>query len=340
MSLKKIAELAGVSVSTASRVLNSASPTCASRETQDRIWEAARAIGYVPNEVARKLKKAAGTQTERRTETRSVTIVMARVASLEADPFFYELFRSLEVELMRQSMVIGQILYAEESLAESPAETDGFIILGRCSRQLLERVSACNRNIVGIWRNSMDFDVDEVLCDGEKAAELAMEHLLALGHRRIAYIGDCSYESRYVGYCNTLFRNHISMDYNLTRPTDQTREQAEAAFQELLGEKISGKADFSAVFCANDATAVRVLEILAKQKKKLREAISVISIDDIEESQNTKPFLTTIRIPRDEMAHMAVNLLLDRIARGHKEPVRIEFPCRIVQRESCYPCKI
>ncbi|MCD8197228.1 MAG: LacI family transcriptional regulator [Lachnospiraceae bacterium] len=333
MSLKKIAEMADVSVSTASRVLNNATPVCASRETQDRIWEAARAIGYVPNETARKLKKAAGAPVK----ARSVTIVMARVASLEADPFFYELFRSLEVELMKQNMVIGQILYAEESLAENPLETDGFIILGRCSRKLLERIGACSRNIVGVWRNSMDFNVDEVICDGEKAAELAMGHLLSLGHRRIAYIGDCSYESRYIGYCNTLFRNHISMDYSLIRPTDQSREQAETAFCELLEQKISGKADFSAVFCANDVTAVHVLEILSKQKKKLRETISVISIDDIEESQNTRPFLTTIRIPRDEMAHMAVKLLLDRIERGHKEPVRIEFPCRIVQRESCYP---
>ncbi|MCD8361873.1 MAG: LacI family transcriptional regulator [Lachnospiraceae bacterium] len=334
MSLKKIAEMAGVSASTVSRVLNNASPACASRETQDRIWEAARSIGYVPNETARKLKKAS----EAPAETRSVTIVMARVASLEADPFFYELFRSLEVELMKQSMVIRQTLYAEESLAENPMESDGFIILGRCSRRLLAHISACSRNIVGIWRNPMDFHVDEVVCDGEKAAELAMNHLLSLGHRRIAYIGDCSYESRYVGYCNTLFRNHISMDYSLIRPTDQTREQAEPAFRELLEQKVSGKADFSAVFCANDATAVRVLEILAQQKKKLREAISVISIDDIEEAQNTKPYLTTIHIPRDEMAHMAVNLLLDRTSRGHKEPVRIEFPCRIVQRESCYRC--
>ncbi|MCD8249193.1 MAG: LacI family DNA-binding transcriptional regulator, partial [Lachnospiraceae bacterium] len=76
MSLKKIAEMADVSVSTVSRVLNNASPACASRETQDRIWEAAHAIGYVPNETARKLKKAE----KMPLETRSVTIVMARVA--------------------------------------------------------------------------------------------------------------------------------------------------------------------------------------------------------------------------------------------------------------------
>ncbi|MCD8216653.1 MAG: substrate-binding domain-containing protein [Clostridiales bacterium] len=56
----------------------------------------------------------------------------------------------------------------------------------------------------------------------------------------------------------------------------------------------------------------------------------------MEESQETRPLLTTIQIPRREMAHMAVTLLLDRIARAHEEAVRIEFPCRLVLRDSCY----
>ncbi len=336
MSLKKIAEMTGVSVSTVSRVLNDSSPNCASAETRDRIWEAAREIGYQPNEAARQLKKSGGSDPSSADSARQVTILLARVTSLDADPFFLELFRSLEADLMKQGTVIEQVIYAEESLPSPVKDSDGVIILGRCSRTLLKEISKQNQNVVGIWRNSMDFDVDEVICDGEEAARMAMDHLLSLGHRRIAYIGDCSYESRYVGYCNALIQNHISIDYQLIRPTNQTSGEAGTAFRELLDAKISGRNDFSAVFCANDVTAVQVLEILGKEKKKIRDSISVISIDDIEESQNTKPLLTTIHIPRDEMAHMAVTLLLDRIDRLHREPVRIEFPCRIIQRDSCH----
>ncbi len=181
----------------------------------------------------------------------------------------------------------------------------------------------------------MNFNVDEVVCDGKKAAEMAMKYLFSLGHQRIAYIGDCSFESRYVGYCDTLIQNNIPIDYELIK---QTTEEEEMAFSELLEKKINGNTEFTAVFCANDKIAISVLKLLKTKKRQLNQPISVISIDNIEASQNTKPYLTTIQIPRSEMAHMAVTLLLDRIAREHKEAVRIEFPCRIVERNSCYPC--
>ncbi len=336
MSLKQIAEMTGVSVSTVSRVLNDTSATCASQATRDKIWAAARETGYLPNEAARQLKQG-GDGSADSGAGRHVAILLARVDSLDADPFFSDLFQRLEVELLREQTQIDAVIYAEETLSQSLKDVNGVIILGRCSRKLLGEITAQNRNVVGIWRNSMDFDVDEVLCDGEAAARMAMDHLLSLGHRQIAYIGDCSYESRYVGYCNALIGNHISMDYALIKPTNQTGDAAEAAFTELLSERAAGRADFSAVFCANDVTAIRVLTLLSKQKKSLRDSLSVISIDDIEESQGTKPLLTTIHIPRDEMAHMAVRLLNDRMDRLHREPVRIEFPCRLMKRESCYP---
>ncbi|MCD8365336.1 MAG: LacI family transcriptional regulator [Clostridiales bacterium] len=332
MSLKEIASMVGTSVSTVSRVLNNTSSTCASKDLQNRIWEAARKTGYLPNEAARQLKKADGTSSK----TPHISIVLARITSLEKDLFFSELFRNLEIELMKQRTQIDHVIYANESFSQDLSATDGVIILGRCSQRLLNHITAQNRHVVGIWRNSMNFDVDEVVCDGKKAAELAMRHLLSYGHKKIAYIGDCSYESRYIGYCNMLIQNQIPINYNLIKQTNQTGEEAEPAFLELLQNKLSGNADFTAIFCANDSTAIRVLELLRKQKKTVRESISVISIDNVEESQETHPLLTTIQIPRSEMAHMAVALLLDRIARAHEESVRIELSCRLVPRDSCY----
>ncbi len=332
MSLKQIASMTGASVSTVSRVLNQTSSSCAKKELQDKIWAAAREIGYQPNKAARALKKGVS-------DTKKlprIAILMARVTA-EEDPFFSELFRSLEMELLLQGGLIEDMIHAEELGKKKLSEADGVIIMGRCSHTLLEQLLLQNRNIVGIWRNSMDFDIDEVICDGRKAAELAIRHLLSLGHKKIAYIGDCSYESRYVGYCNVLFQNKIPLDYSLIKQTNQTKEETDAVFQELLLARQSKKTDFSAIFCANDHTAVRVLKLLEQQRAKIRRSISVISIDDIADAQNTKPYLTTVHIPHREMAHMAVMLLLDRIAKGHTSSVRIEFPCRLVYRDSCYP---
>ncbi len=329
MSLKKIAEMVGVSPSTVSRVLNNTSSTCASKEVRDRIFAAAREIGYEPNENARKLRGA----TSPKTTSRHISIVLARINTLEDDPFFYELFHSLEISLFKLHIKIDHVVYAEEEASSDISESQGVIILGRCSQRLLTRIRSLNKNIVGIWRNSMEFDVDEVVCDGKKAAELAMDHLIDLGHRNIAYIGDCSYESRYVGYCNSLIRNNIPMNYDWICQTNQTGPEGAAAFYDLLEKED----EFSAVFCANDITAISVLKILKEKKRQIKRKISVISIDNIEASQDTSPYLTTIHIARDEMAHMAATLLVDRIEKNHTEAVRIEFPCRIIKRDSCYP---
>lgn len=332
MSLKQIASMVGTSVSTVSRVLNNTSPSCASKDLQDKIWNAAKEIGYQPNEAARTLKK--GGESDSRLSR--IIIVLARVAA-EEDPFFSELLRSLEIELFRQKAVIDEVIHADGPFQKDFSNANGIIILGRCSSALLKQISEKNKNIVGIWRNSMNFNIDEVICDGKKAAQLAINHLLSLGHQRIAYIGDCSYESRYVGYCDILFQNNIPLDYELIKQTNQTKKETEIAFSKLIEDKLTGKTDFSAIFCANDYTAIHVLELLGQQKPGIRRSISVISIDDIEDAQNTKPYLTTIHIPRQEMAHMAVMLLMDRISKGHKDVLRIEFSGRLINRDSCYP---
>lgn len=329
MSLKKIAEMVGVSPSTVSRVLNNTSTTCASKEIRDRIFKAAREIGYQPNENARNLR----TPSAKNIQQIHISIVLARISSLEADPFFSELFRSLEIALINNHIIMDYIVYSEEELSQDISTSQGVIILGRCSQKLLNQIQALNHNIVGIWRNSMNFNVDEIVCDGKKAAELAMSHLISLGHKNIAYIGDCSYESRYIGYCSSLISHNIPMNYEWVKQTNQTGKAGEIAFIDLLEKS----ADFTAVFCANDVTAISVLKVLKEYRRKIKRKISVISIDNIEASQDTSPFLTTINIPRGEMAHMAVMLLVDRIAKKHEEAVRIEFPCHIINRNSCYP---
>ena len=84
MSLKKIAQMTGVSPSTVSRVLNNVSSTCASKEVRDKIFDAAREIGYQPNENARKLKNSSNDAKP----DRHVSIVLARIKDIKDDPFF------------------------------------------------------------------------------------------------------------------------------------------------------------------------------------------------------------------------------------------------------------
>ncbi|MEZ3508147.1 MAG: LacI family transcriptional regulator [Lachnospiraceae bacterium] len=337
MSLKKIAEIVGVSPSTVSRVLNNTVPTCASHELKRQIWETAHRINYIPNTNARNLKTGGQTNIP----NYKIAVILSRFHSLDVDPFFHELFQSIEEALFAYSCTLHSISNFECPNLSSITAADGVIVLGRCSDSFLNKLKKITRNIIGIDRNPTDYKIDEIICNGKTAAIKAMEYLLSLGHQKIGYIGDCSSESRYVGYCETLINRNISLNYHYIHSTDQTYESGLLAMQTLLQQ------DITAVLCANDITALGALKTLSKahsapnsgdnNKAKKHSKISVISIDNIAMSQVSSPLLTTVNIPKEDMGRMAVTVLLDRIKHGHSECLRVEFPCKIIERSSCYP---
>ncbi|MCD7716755.1 MAG: LacI family transcriptional regulator [Lachnospiraceae bacterium] len=365
MSLKKIAEMTGVSISTVSRVLNNRDYNCASEDLKDRIWAAAKEIHYVPNESARNLKL--GGESHHAAPVRSLTVILERFSSLDEDPFFRELYRSVEQEAFACGCTIRDICFSEPDMAALRKEkADGYIVLGRISAQSLQRLKKISKNIVSISRNPTQFEVDEIICDGRSAAVCAMEYLINKGYRRIAYIGDCSHEDRYVGYCDTMIRNNLPMDYSAIFPTDQREKSGCAAMKKLLTVNTA-----EAVLCANDATAIGALrgwqEFCREAKKDLRaDAASaakpprrvashasheicparpstqkgtgkmpaLISIDNIKAAGEVTPALTTVHVPHEDMGKTAVKVLLDRIQKGHTEKLRVEFPSHLVVRES------
>lgn len=330
MSLKKIAEMVGVSPSTVSRVLNNTVSTCASPELKEKIWAAAHQLNYSPNINARNLKN--GKQTV--LPNYKIAVILARFRSLDEDPFFRELFQSIEEAMFSYSCQLQAIENTTQTDFAFLKEVDGIIILGRCSDDFLNKLKKYTRNIVGIDRNPTDYKIDEVICNGKTAAVKAMEYLLSLGHRKIGYIGDCSSETRYVGYCETLINHNIPMNYDYILSTDQTYDSGYQAMCKILDQNIS------AVLCANDISAIGALKAMtdhASRRPKNGNRISVISIDNILLSQSSSPLLTTVNIPKEDMGKMAVNILMDRIRHKHSECLRVEFPCKVIERESCYP---
>lgn len=330
MSLKHIAEIAGTSVSTVSRVLNNTSPNCASQELKEKIWKAVRETGYIPNESARNLKKGKEVQIS----VANIYILLARIDDLQKDPFFYELSRCVETEILKHHGVVKGIFVLEDSLP-ALSNKDGIIILGRCPNKNIIEMKKKTKNIIGIWRNPIEEDIDEVVCDGEKAVTIAMEYLFSLGHRQIAYIGDCSSENRYVGYSSFLIKHKIGLNYDAIFHISQTNENWKKVMESLLQQIKLKQLLVSAILCANDIVGIGILEELNKYPKKVREQISVISIDDIEKSSMISPMLTTVHIPKEEMAHMGVMILKDHMNGGHKEKVRVEFQGKLMVRDSC-----
>ena len=360
MSLKKIAALTGASVSTVSRVLNDSGYHCREKGLEEKIWAAAKKLSYLPNSAARQLRMGGTDTKDVRKDAFTIDIFLTRFDSLKQDAFFYELYLILKEELMANGIYLGEILSSYDILALSHASINkkavpyrthhaiqtekqgnqtafieqkkntGLFIFGKCPDSFISILKKRYTHIVGIDRNPTDYEYDEVICNGTTAAEKAMEYLISLGHKQIAYIGDCTLESRYTGYYQALLNHRIPLSHDNIYPTGQTREEGEASMRAIL-QKTNPP---TAIFCANDVTALGVLSVLRKKHKK-GYLPSVISIDNIRESGECEPLLTTIDIPKYEMVHLALTLLLDRRKGLHREAVRIELPCRLLIRESC-----
>ena len=357
MSLKKIAEMTGTSVSTVSRVLNNSDYACNDPNLSEKIWKAASEINYTPNTFARDLRLKRKTEST----TFTVDIFITRFNSIEEDLFFHQLYQYLKEYLLQEGCVLGRIINSMEvmelldnnsqktefvpykssttvikeksknALAYIKTMKDtGLIILGKCPPELIPVLKKRYVAVSGIDRNPTDHLYDEVVCNGATAAQKAIEYLLSLGHTNIAYIGDCTYESRYIGYYQTLLQHKISLNHNNIYPTNQTEQEGFDTMNDIL----SSENKPTAIFCANDCTALGVLKALKKSRKR-GYIPSVISIDNIDMAQTTTPMLTTIDIPKQEMAHFAISLLLDRKKGMHTNNVRIELPCNLVIRESC-----
>lgn len=345
MSIKKIAELAGVSTATVSRVLNNPGYKCSSEEMRKKIWQIARQLNYVPNEAARNLKMGVS---EAGQKIIYIDVLMTRTGNLESDPFFSELLRIVEGEIHRKRCILARVWHQpifsndrkckmenidsiiREMRQETTHKSDGLVVIGKCNREVLKKLNREYKNIVSVNRNSTNYEVDEVICDGRRIAALAVEHLIHLGHRKIGYVGGCHNESRYKGYQETLFRHNIDMDINYVIETEHTETEGYEVMEKLMRNSDAP----TAIYCANDMIAIGMLKCLKKYRNRYYFP-SIIASDDIEEAQFTTPMLTTVRLPRDEMGKFAISLLLDRIGGGHKSVVRLELEGKLMVRESC-----
>lgn len=344
MSIKEIAKLAGVSPSTVSRILNNPAYKPSSPEIREKVWRIAIENNYTPNEAARNLKKGA---VKGKRNNYYVTILMTRMDSAHVDPFFDELLRIVETEIHKNNCILSRIWYnsvfsddkrcKRESLdrlietmhAETEGQCNGLIIIGKCNKDAAMKLKKVFKNIVCINRNASIYHIDEIVCDGEKLAEIAVNYLISLGHSNIAYVGKCHNEARYRGYIKTLQKNEIEPELSYIIETKQTEAEGYDAMKKILTKEDCP----TGIYCSNDITAIGMLKYLNQHRHFYTP--SIIATDDIEEAQNTNPMLTTVKVPKEEMGKFALMLLLDRMKNGHTSSVRMELEGKLMARNSC-----
>ena len=310
-SIQDIARAAGVSHTTVSRALRQS--TLISVDTRERIQRLAQEMGYTPNAIAQSL------QTQR---TSTIGLV---VTSID-DPFLSDVVKGVE-EVARISgfSVILSATHNDPDQEMAVIETfhrrrvDGILVASsRITSKYRKRLD--NIRVPTVLINSQAESQDELLhwvaVDDRLGAQIAVEHLLQLGHRAIGYLGvSCrprSNQLRFQGYQNALLAaGTLCHDARvvIAPGTEASDEEDVAAGQAMLSHLLD--TGITAVFCYNDMVAIGVLIACQEQDIAVPQALSVIGFDDIRMASYVSPPLTTIHQPKVELGHLATEVMLD-----------------------------
>jgi len=295
-----VAAAAKVSVATVSRALQR--PEIVSAETRQRVYEAIERLGYTPNAQARNLRTA---------RTR---LVIALVPDI-ANPFFSEVIRGMEQVAHENgySVLLGDTqssLAREQAYADMVAarQVDGLITLMRH----LPKIQVSGRlPVVNACEYVKNRDITSVRVDNFAAAKVAVNHLLTLGHRRIAFVSGpadspISVDRRH-GYETALKQAGITPATSLVAPGDFSMEAGVRAIESFLARTQK----FSAVFCSNDEMAIGAMRALATHGLDVPGDVSIVGFDDIRFARYTSPALTTIAQPKNEIGREAMRMLIE-----------------------------
>lgn len=330
VTLRDIARLAGVAPSTVSRIINGKADKSASPEVKSRVWQIVRSTGYIPNKAAQQLRTGDALE-----EKPVISTLFARADGAYEDSYFVELAAYVSQEIMRQGCRVGpQFTLTQAQRGDFcgyvPGRQDGLVILGKTEADCNDFILKFHKRVTYITLNQAVLSRDHIACNGLLAAETALQYLRTNGHRSIAYVGERKNEVRFTGYKDFLEREHLPFVRELVFAVHMSADGGRQAAEAIARAEVRP----TAVFCANDATAIGLLRGLAAARVRVPEDISVISIDDIPAAAKAKPELTTVRIPVNEMGGLAVKILLDRIQKGHVAYLNLFVPSRLVVRNS------
>ncbi|MEE9616045.1 MAG: LacI family DNA-binding transcriptional regulator [Anaerolineae bacterium] len=326
VSIKDIAKAAGVSPSTVSRALSD-HPRI-SLETKERIRGLAEEMEYTPSLLARSLV----TQ-----DTATIGVVITSAS----DPFLARLVTSIEEVAQEQGysvLMSSSYLDPDRELEVVGAfhgrRTRGIIVIG--SQIDTGYVQMRDRFPLPVVLTNCRTYPYSVSTDNLSGARWAVEHLVQLGHRRIAYIANRrshrSNSYRLQSYQQVLAANGIPVDEDLIIEGDGTLRGGSVAAQILL----SRSQPPTAVFCFNDMTAIGVLSGLQQARIRVPEEMSVVGFDDVEFATHCYPRLTTIRQPTNLMGQRLIRMLLALI-QGQEDVGPEVLPAELVIRESTGP---
>lgn len=330
----QVAELAGVSRSTVSLVLNGVTKISISAATQARVLEAARSLGYVPAAAGRTL--ASG-------RTRTLGLVICHAEHLQVDAFIPGALYGLNE--VSQKYGFRVIVEAVEDPAKPDAylelaqakQVDGLVVLNpRRGDKGLVKLSAENFPLVVIGASELPHAHTVSTDDNSVPAKRLTEHLIKLGHTRIAHIsyGGLEYQGtdeRYRGYRQALTEAGLPYDPALLRTGNYSASSGFVAMTSLL----DARANFTALFASNDTVALGAMAALRGRGLRIPEDVAVVGYDDIPVAAYAAPPLTTVRSPALKHGRLAGEMLISLIRGEPVKKTKVQLELDLIVRASC-----
>lgn len=325
ITIKDVAKQSGVSVATVSRVLNNKN---VKKETAERVLQVMKELNYSPNQIARGLSKK---------KTNTISLIIPKLSN----PFFPELATSIEhfAHKYGYRIILNNTDDNKEKLNNyietlSANYVDGVIISSHVAeRETLEKLKKQNIPIVAIDRLEFDNIFSHVSINNKKGGELAANHLLEIGCKRIGHIRgpeDVTIATeRFWGYRTVV---HKLDWYNQSWVTngDFTVEGGYHAMKELLLKH----PEVDGVFAANDLSAIGAMKAAYEWNLKIPDDLALVGFDGIEMTKFMVPSVTTIKQPLYEMGELAVKELMRMIENPDSEIRKYELEVNLVLNES------
>jgi DNA-binding LacI/PurR family transcriptional regulator len=322
-----VARLAGVSTATVSRALNGTGQIAAS--TRAAIEAAVEELGYRPNTIARSLVTKS---------TQTIALLLPDITN----PFYAALVSGIQQTALAHGWTM--LLCTTES---DPEREEHYLRVLRAKQvdgALVDGLVLPSDRIAQIVEDGLpivclDRDIDSrsiplVQVDNRLGGRLATEHLVGLGHTRIAHVtgaGELGIsDARLAGYRDALADARIPVDFDLVEEGRFTDEGGHDAARKLLERE----PELTAIFAANDLSALGVMNAVAETGRRVPDDVSVVGFDDLHLSAYTAPPLTTVRQPAVEIATLATEILIGLTKGRQTEEMRHLLEPELVVRGS------
>ncbi|TKC19050.1 LacI family DNA-binding transcriptional regulator [Robertmurraya kyonggiensis] len=324
-TIKDIAEKAGVSIATVSRVLNYDSTLSVSDDTRKRIFEIAEELSYKK----KSLKKTASTK---------IGIIHWYTEKEELNDLYYMSIR-LGIEQRCEQQDVQVMNYYNNIEAMKSEELQGIIAVGKFSHQQVEQLTAMTNHVVFVDSNPDEDRFDAIIIDFEKVTKNVLDHFIQKGHKKIGYLGgretfkdqtaqiEDMREKTFKSYMMDVKLYHENHLYIGSFSVEDGHKLMKKAIKDL-GDKLP-----TAFFAANDLLAIGALRALHEEGIAVPDRVSIIGVDDLSVSKYVFPALTTVKVYTEIMGETAVDTLLERIT-GRKIAKKIYIATNLVIRNS------